>query len=164
MRSKAFVTQLVTLCAAGVAAVSIGGEPASPLPPALESYVVKHVKLTSAQKAQLEAGQPVTRILDADPAREVAVFGAVWVDAPASRYVTAVKDIEQFEKGGSFRVTKKISTPPRLEDFAALELPPDDVADLKRCRVGSCAIKLGESALVRLRKEIDWSKPTAHKD
>jgi hypothetical protein len=88
----------------------------------------------------------------------------VWVGAPVSRYLAAVKDIEQFERGGSFLVTKRISPSPQLEDFAALKLPPDDFADLKTCRVGSCELKLSEGALQRIRKEIDWSKPTASAD
>jgi hypothetical protein len=157
-----------SLCVALVSAsvlVATAGQPAGPpLPAALESYVVKHVKLSQSDRSHLAAGQPVTRILDADPSREVAVFGAIWVDAPADRYVAAVKDIEQFEKGENFRITKKISDPPRAEDFARLELPADDVQDLKRCRVGSCELKLSEDALNRVKKEIDWSKPTAHKD
>jgi len=134
------------------------------LPPQLDSYITNVVKLPPAARAQLLAGQPVTRMLDADPSREVAVFGAVWVAAPAAGYVAAVKDIEQFEKGENFRVTKKISSPPRAEDFAAMDLPDDDVADLRRCRVGSCELKLSEGALARVQKEVDWSKPTARAD
>jgi hypothetical protein len=43
-------------------------------------------------------------------------------------------------------------------------LPPDDLADLKDCRVGSCEIKLSQNALDRVRKTVDWSKPTASAD
>ena len=96
------------------------------LPARLGSDVTKVVKLTPAQLTQLFAGQPVTQLLDADPSHEVSIFGAIWVKAPISRYVAAVRDIEQFEKGENFRVTKKVSTPPRLEDFSQLALPPDD--------------------------------------
>ena len=134
------------------------------LPPQLDSYITNVVKLPHAARVQLLAGQPVTRMLDADPSREVAVFGAVWVAAPASGYVAAVRNIEQFEKGENFRVTKKISTPPRAEDFAAMDLPDADVVDLRRCRVGSCELKLSEAALARVQKEVDWSKPTARAD
>jgi hypothetical protein len=135
------------------------------LPPRLGEYVQRHVKLTAAQHQQLLAGQPVTKLLDdADASKEVAVFGAIWVKAPVAKYVAAVKDIERFESGPNFLVTKRISTPPRLEDFAALKLPPDDVADLKSCRVGACELKLSEAALTQARKEIDWSKPTARAD
>ena len=134
------------------------------LPPRLADYATRHAKLTAAQQQQLLAGQPVTHMLDADPSREVAVFGAVWIKAPVTRYVAAVKDIEQFEKGANFLVTKRISTPPSIEDFAALKLPPDDVADLRQCRVGACELKLSEAALAQVRKEIDWSKPSAQAD
>ena len=79
--------------------------------------------------------------------------------APVARYIAAVKDIEQFEKGGNFLVTKRISSPPRLEDFALLTFPPDDIADLKTCKVGSCELKLGEAGLKRIKSEVDWSKP-----
>jgi hypothetical protein len=106
----------------------------------------------------------VTKLLDADGSKEVAIFGSVWIKAPVARYVSAVKDIEQFEKGGNFLVTKRISNPPRLDDFARFTLPADDVDDLKSCKVGSCDLKLGEPALVRMRKEVDWSKPTAKAD
>jgi hypothetical protein len=150
-----------------VAAALVQTVPASMQTPAqfparLDSYL--STVLTAAQRGRLLAGHPVTRLLDADPSREVAVLGAIWVKAPAARYVAAVTDIEQFEKGENFRVTKKISDPPRIEDFAALRLPPDDVADLKSCRVGSCELKLSEDALNRMRKTIDWSKSTATAD
>ena len=134
------------------------------LPARLADYVGRHAKLSAAQQQQMIAGQPVTQLLDADPSQEVAVFGAVWIKAPVERYVAAVKDIERFESGANFLVTKRISTPPRIEDFAALRLPADDVADLKSCRVGACELKLSEAALAQLRKEIDWSKPSAQAD
>ena len=131
------------------------------LPPGLDAYVTRHAKLTAAQRAQLTGGQPVTKILATDLAHEVAVFGAVWIQAPVAKYVAAVKDIEQFEKGENFLVTKRIGTPPRLEDFAQLRLPPDDLADLRTCKVGACEIKLSEGTLLRMRREIDFSKPDA---
>jgi hypothetical protein len=134
--------------------------PPSRVPEALNRFI----RLTSTEQARLIRGEPVTRVLDADPSREVAVYGAIWVAAPMARYVAAVKDIEQFEKGDNFLITKKISRPPKLEDFAAMHLPPDDFEDLKDCRVGDCELKLSEAALARIRREIDWSKPTAAAD
>jgi hypothetical protein len=130
-------------------------------PQRLEAYLKGTVRLTEAERQALISGRPVTKLLDADPATEVAIFGAVWVAAPPELYARAVKDIESFERGESFRVTKKISDPPRLEDFAQLDLPDDDVEDLKACRVGACEIKLSQGALERLRKTVDWSKPGA---
>lgn len=124
------------------------------LPGLLEPYVTNVVKLTPMQRKQLFAGEPVTQMLEADPSHEVSVFGAIWVKAPIDRYLAAVHDIEQFEKGENFRVTKKVSDPPKIEDFALFRLPPDDLKDLRSCHVHDCELKLSENSINRLRKEI----------
>jgi hypothetical protein len=130
-------------------------------PGRLDEYFTKVIKLTPEERKQLLAGAPVARNIDADPSKEVAIFGAVWIAAPVAKYVAALQDIENFEKGEGFRATKKIGEPARPEDFAALTLPDDDVKDLKACKLGDCELKLGEAALLRVRKEVDWSKPDA---
>ena len=58
-------------------------------------------------------------------------------------------------------MTKRIGTPPTLDDFAALRLPDEDLDDLQRCRVGNCPVKLSEQALGRFLSEIDWRAPDA---
>lgn len=135
--------------------------PAAGFPANLDAYFTKHVKLDANARAQLLAGTPVTKMLDADGSKEVAVFGAVWVNAPVERYLAAVRDIERFESGGAFKVTKKVSTPPALEDFAQLTMSDEDINDLRSCRVSQCDVKLGAPAIDRMRREVDWSKPDA---
>lgn len=135
--------------------------PAVRLPSKLDSYLTRIVRPSSGDRAILLGGEPITKLLDADESKEVAVFGAVWIAAPIRRYVEAVKDIENFERGGAFRVTKRISTPPRLEDFAELRLPDEDLSDLRTCRVGDCELKLGERPLLSLRAEVDWNSAEA---
>jgi hypothetical protein len=154
----------VTILALATAGAALRGQGQPPLPERLDSYLKTDVKLTPDEQMQLVAGQPVVKLLETDPTKEVAVFGAVWINAPIARYVAAVKDIENFEKGDDFLVTKRISNPPRLEDFDKLSLPPDDVKDLKTCKVGKCQVKLSESALTRIQQESDWSKPTVSAD
>ena len=127
------------------------------LPSKLDRYVSRVVRPSAADRTRLLNGEPITKLLDADASKEVAVFGAVWIEAPIRRYVEAVKDIENFERGAAFRVTKRISTPPRIEDFAQLVLPEEDLADLRTCRVGDCELKLGERPLQALRAEVNWN-------
>ena len=155
---------LALAVAATLNAHSSANQSAARLPAQLEEYLSKHVRLTPAQRTDLLAGKPVTRMLEADPSHEVSIFGAIWVNAPTARYVQLVQDVEQFEKGENFRITKRISSPPRADDFALMDLPDEDVADLRTCRVGDCELKLSEAALTRVRNEIDWSKPTAEAD
>ena len=136
------------------------GRPASPrLPPELDRYLTKYAAFTPAQTADLTAGRSVTKLLDSDPSKEVAVLGAMWVNAPMAAYVSAVRDIERLESGENFLVTKKISDPPRLDDFAQMRVPDDDAEDLRTCRVGQCQIKLPQVAIDRVRREVDWSRP-----
>lgn len=159
--ARAFTVISAAAMLASLAGLAGQARAGAALPPMLEGYLDRHVKLDAATKARLVSGQPVTKLLDADPSKEVAIFGAVWIGAPIDRYLAAVNDIERFESGESFRVTKKISSPPRLDDFAQLTLPVDDVKDLQSCKVGECELKLAESAIQRMRKEIQWSRPDA---
>jgi hypothetical protein len=50
----------------------------APLPAALASFLASEVHGSASDRDLLLAGKPVVKLLDADPAREVAVFGAVW--------------------------------------------------------------------------------------
>ena len=133
-------------------------------PSRLDGYLRNLVSLTPHDERALQAGRPVTKLLEGDPATDVAVFGAIWVAAAPELYIAAVRDIERFERGAHFRRTKKLANPPTLADFDHLDLPDEDVAALRKCRVGECAVKLNGPALERLVKEVDWAKPTAPVD
>jgi hypothetical protein len=154
-----FAFSLAVACALFSLGISLESFQASSstLPSRLEGYVRTAVRPTASERKLLAAGGPIAKLLDADASKEVAVFGAVWINAPAGAYVEAAKDIESFEKGGRFKLTKRISAPPRLEDFAAMRLREDDVKDLRFCRVGDCQLKLGEKGLQAFRTEVNWS-------
>jgi hypothetical protein len=131
------------------------------LPSRVEEYVTAYAKLTGPERKNLSEGGPVTKLLDGDKSKEVAVFGAIWIAAPIRRYIDAVMDIENFERGGAFKVTKRISSPPNLKDFSQLRLPEEDLQDLRTCRVGDCEVKFGEDALERFRTKVDWGSAKA---
>lgn len=134
----------------------------APLPPRLDTYLTQVAKITAEQQKQLLAGEAVAKLLEGDSRKEVAVFGAIWVDASMHRYIEAVKDIERFERGGGFKVTRRISAPPRLADFADLRLPKEDVDDLRKCRVGDCEVKLGADEIERFQSDVAWAGPNVH--
>ena len=71
-------------------------------PPRLDSYFTKVLKLTADERRVLLSGAPLAKNLEADPSKEVAIFGAIWVAAPIAAYVAALQDIENFEKGARF--------------------------------------------------------------
>lgn len=121
-------------------------------PPALERYLSATVKPSASERQRLLRGEPVTKLLEADPARDVAVFGAVWVEAPRHLYARAVIDIEHYERGRAFPVTRKIGLPPGPEDFAPLKLPDETWRGLASCRVGDCEVKLWGEAIEAVRR------------
>jgi hypothetical protein len=134
------------------------------LPSVLASFLAEEAHAAPSEREALVAGNPLIKLLGADPSQEIAVLGAIWVNASSRLYVEQVKDIERFERGGAFRVTKRISDPPRPDDFAALTISDQDFEDLKTCRIGDCALKLDADGVQRLRAEVDWRKPTARAD
>jgi hypothetical protein len=153
---------IITILLVAAAEIETFQNASTRFPSRLDGYFKNSVKLTAEEQKQLAAGQPVTKLLPGDATKEVAVFGAIWINAPIRRYVDAVKDIEKFERGDKFNVTKRISSPPRLDDFAELHLPEDDLADLRACRVESCEVKLGEDALNRFRSQVNWKAADAN--
>jgi hypothetical protein len=166
-------TRLISfkLCVLATALVMLSLVAGSPLAATTEMDLPKKLaslsnllQLTQAEVQALNAGQPVSKILASGTDAEVAVLGVMWINAPLSKYIRAIQDIEHLEHGKGFQATRRISDPPRLEDFAALQLPDVDIHDLKKCRLGDCGVNLDEYAINRIQKEIDWSKPTATAD
>ena len=157
---SSLVVAIIALCAA-TATTSSQSKAGVALPARLDAYITKNVKLTPAERTRLLEGAPVVKLLESSPASEVAAFGGVWINGSPADYVRLVRDIEQFERGGAFLVTKRISDPPQLADFSALKFSQQDLESLRTCRAGKCEIKLGESALQRIRESVDWSKPDA---
>src|SRR3954469_15426813 len=102
----------------GVALLAIALHAQTPVFPApLERYLESAVHPSAAERRALLAGEAVSKLLPSDAAKEVAVFGAVWIAGPPSVYISKVKDIETFETGGGFMSTNGISIPPKLADF-----------------------------------------------
>jgi hypothetical protein len=65
----------------------------SSLPSPLDGHVRTTVRPTRSERKLLMDGGPMTKLLDADGGKEVAVFGAVWIDAHVRAYLQAVKDV-----------------------------------------------------------------------
>jgi hypothetical protein len=167
MKCPAMDVAATALAAMSVLALTVAsradGAPPS-LPAALATFLDEEAHASASDRETLLSGNPLIKALGADPSMEVAVLGAVWVNAPRRLYVERLKHVEEFERGGRVRITKRISDPPDAGDFAALSISDEDLEDLQHCRVGDCALKLDADGLQALRTEVDWGKPTAKAD
>ena len=75
------LTLVILLTAAELAARHQAATPA-PLPAHFERFLSSTVRPSAADRKLLVSGAPMTKLLDADPREEVAVFGAIWINAP----------------------------------------------------------------------------------
>ena len=73
----------VSLVPLSVASRAAGAQPS--LPSALASFLTEEAHATPSEREALLAGNPLVKLLDADPSKEIAVLGAVWVNAPPGR-------------------------------------------------------------------------------
>ena len=110
---------------------------------------------------KLEEGQPVSKTLPSRDRHEIAVAGAIRMNVPAAFFLERMRDIERFKRSDLVRQVGRFSERPSLGDLAALRLDRADLADLRRCRVGDCGVKLPAAAIERFRLDVDWSRPDA---
>jgi hypothetical protein len=124
--------------------------------PSVDAILGELFRFDGDDIAQVKRGQPVTTSLPGALDREILAAGAVRVAAPMARVADLFRDIETLEAGTGFLQTVRLSTPPRLADFDTLQLPSQDVRDLRRCREGDCKLQLTRRGF-DLLATMDWS-------
>lgn len=147
---------ILILCAAAVLSAA-RQEPAGAR---LDQVLRGRMGMSAEQVAAVRQGRPVAVALPAPVDREIQVGGAVHVSAAARRVADVLQDVERLESGEGFIRTRRLSDPPRLEDFRDLDLPAQDIAALRRCHPGDCEVKLGTGAFDLLAR-FDWAAPDA---
>jgi len=108
------------------------------------------VTVSAAQRDALKSGNPITEMLPAR-GKEDAVFVAVPVAIDDSRLIAWERRIEDLKKGKYVLAVGRFSSPPRIEDLATLELDHNDIEDIRKCRQGSCQLKLSAPEMQQLQ-------------
>src|SRR5262249_15572307 len=115
------------------------------------------INLTPSERAQLASGSPFARVLQTK-GLEVAVFAVAPVSVDGDRLVAWERQIEEFKKSSYVLSIGRFSDPPRIEDLASLELDSGDVAAIRSCRPGSCALKLSAAEMRQLQSAAGQAK------
>jgi hypothetical protein len=143
-------------------AVALTGA-AMPIPaqePAPRPFLREVIQLGDAQLAALEKGEVVTKGLPTAEKAEVAAFGVVKTAGTPERLLWRAREVQRFRQVPQIPEMGIFSSPPQLADLKGLNHPPDDIAALKKCKPGSCDVKLGDRGLEIVSK-IDWARPDA---
>jgi hypothetical protein len=142
------------LCAV---AVFVSAQPAEPPP---RPFLRKVIQLDDAKLAAIDKGEVVTTLLPAADKPEIAAFGIVKTTGTPDGLLRLARDIKKFRQVPQIPEMGLFSTPPKLEDLKGLTHPPADIVALKKCKPGSCDVKLGSVGLERVAK-IDWKAADA---
>jgi hypothetical protein len=150
-------TLTLALVAASTAAATVWAQEPPPRP-----FLRKVIQLDDAQLAAIEKGEVVTKLLPTTDKPEIAAFGIVKTAGTPDLLLRLAKDVQAFRKVPQIPEMGYFSKPAKLDDLKGLTHPPDDIAALKKCKPGSCDVKLGTKGLEAVSK-IDWSAPDAEK-
>lgn len=126
-----------------------------------ERLLAERFGFTAVEIAQARSGRSVAKMLAANDAPDVGVFGAVRLDGSADRLATWLQDVTAFRKAAELGVSRRLGETPRLGDFEGLTLDAEELRALRGCRPGDCELRLGDKAIQRLQSEVDWAAPDA---
>ena len=151
------ISQRVSLgCFLAVLAPAVA--PAQEPPP--RPFLRKVIQLDDAQLAAVEKGEVVTKILPTTDKPEIAAFGVVKAVGTVDQLLTLARDVQKFRQVPQIPEMGYFSSPAKIEDLKGLDHPPDDISALKKCKPGSCDVKIGTKGLEAVSR-IDWKAPDA---
>ena len=126
-------------------------------PPEPETFFRTKMHLSAGQINDIRRGKVVARILTSPGPSVIFVFGAVYIRAEPEAYLQFARDIERLRRTQGYLVAGEFSNPPQVADMDTFSLEPNDIKELKKCKLGSCELQLPEESMEDLKKSIDWS-------
>jgi len=139
-----------------VAAVSFG-QSVQPSPAALFAQL----GLNEKQRADIDAGRPVARVLDWGKPSEVYVFGAVYIDGSPDAYLKTARNISKLAGTPGYLGIGELPASATGADLSALSLDQDDIKALKSCREANCDVQLPTASIQAFQDAVNWSQPDA---
>ncbi|MGE5603858.1 MAG: hypothetical protein ACM30E_12465 [Nitrososphaerales archaeon] len=146
----------------GAALVAGGVALAAPQsPPAGPHALLRTIGgFSAADLTRLDSGVAIARALDTER-REVAIVGAVRVQAPRDRLLARYRDITNLQSSDIVLQIGRISPEPRPEDFQALNFEAYDLDTISKCEAGDCGVRLSTAQLASFKREVNWQAPDA---
>jgi len=141
-------------------AIALVATTAPGIAPALREALSHDLKFSTVELAELERGKIVKHALEKTASGEIAVAGAVRVNATKEKFLNRFRDIAQFKRGPGVLEIGRFSDPPALGDLDTLTIDKNDF-DGRACRVGDCGVRLPAETIRRFQREIDWKAPDA---
>lgn len=142
-------TRALALVLLFTTALAAAQEP--PVAPDVRAVLTKYLKFSSSDLADL-GRRIVKHTLPSSAAGEVAVVGAVRIQASKGAFFDRVRDIARFKSGPDVLQVGRFSTPPVIEDLASLIVEQGDF-DPHACQPGDCGVRLPAAMIERVRRD-----------
>jgi hypothetical protein len=126
----------------------------------MERALVERFGFSASELGQLRGGRVVVKVVPAR-GREIAVGGTVRIPDDKDRLGRWIRDVEDFRRQTELGVSRRLSSPPTIDDFGDLVLDAGELAALQRCQPGNCTLRLGDRAMARFQAEVDWGAADA---
>src|SRR5215468_4363836 len=118
--------KLIAWCAVALALAAVGG----PVDPQL-SVLFGQVGLNDQQRAAVDAGHPVAKVLSWGGPSEIYVFGAVHIDGSPGAYLKSARNVAQLAGTPGYLGIGELPSTATSADLSGLSLDPDDIKALK---------------------------------
>jgi hypothetical protein len=126
-------------------------------PQTAKDFLRKYLSFTETDISDLDSGQLITKLPKVSDSREVAAFAVVRVNAPPEQLAIQFHDIVRWKQGESVPEIGKFSDKPEIADLAGLSMDPEEIKVLRKCKPGSCDMKLSAVSMERLVKGTNWT-------
>jgi len=152
MISRFVLPAIVVLMCASTAYTQTSQQPAA---------LFAQLGLTPQQRAAIDSGKPVAKVLSWGGSSEVYVFGAVYIGGSPDAYMKIARNIARFSGTPGYLGIGELPASLTGADLSALTLDADDIKALKSCREGACDVQLPTESIQAFHDGVNWSQPDA---
>lgn len=125
------------------------------------TFFKAYIGLNDEQIANVQQGKAVAQVLSTPEPSEVAVFGAIYINASPEDYLKAAQNLNNLRNSPNYLAIRQFGTPPNLADLGGFTLEEDDIKDLKNCKPGKCELQLPVESIEEFQNAVNWSAPDA---
>jgi hypothetical protein len=154
-------TLILSLAVAAATLTASGSRTTAAPDELLRAFLRQRAGFSTDDLAAVAAGHGIVKLTGTKSDEEIAMFGAVRINAPVATFVERFKDITQFEHGAGVLQIGKIHAPPQLDDFQGLTFDSADLDAVRNCRPHDCDLQMSSSEMDRFRANVHWAAPDA---
>jgi len=159
LRPRGFVLLLPTVLGLS-AAIGLTASPLSRSPGGRKPHEFLRTVggFSAVELAALDHGDAVAKVLDTDK-REIAVIGAVHVNAPRDRLFERYRDVTGAGRNEASLEAGVFGATPREEDLRGLTFEDYDLETIRDCEPGDCGVRLSAEDMGRIQRGVNWRAP-----